>query len=261
MSESRGRTGRLKPAAPTLAAGWWRLCLVLAAACLSSAPALAGFGRRIGPAEETSVLPPRDPCSGALAFNHDASFENGYAWESYGAWPEYYGAWGEAFDLGACHVVCGAYWVSTLPGYYEGQLASLYVWEGGVTTEPGAVLFTRPDVQFDNIPLWPEIGQNDASIGASVSGEFTIGFWGNWGPPFSIAGFFIAADVDGAGGRPWTYIAPDLGVPSGWQHPNVVGPFDDCHSLGIGLYYDDVPSPAEASSWGRLKALFGHERR
>jgi hypothetical protein len=64
----------------------------------------------------------------------------------------------------------------------------------------------------------------------------------------------MAADETGSGGHPWTYIAPDIGVPSGWQPPNFV--FDDCHGLGIGLYYDDVPTRIEAPTWGTLKAPF-----
>ena len=110
---------------------------------------------------------------------------------------------------------------------------------------------------LENIPLYPEIGQNDAAIGYNVDGEFTVGFWPNWGPPYYGEGFYLAADEDGPGGHPWTYIAPDMGpYPSGWQHPRVLNLFRECRSVGIGLYYDEIPAPAEATSWSRLKSLF-----
>jgi len=229
---------------------------VILAASACCAAALADEAQTVGYRDHTLILPARDPCSGTLEVNHDDSFENGYCFEGSAASPEPYGSWGEAYDLGqCCEVICGSYWVTTVPQYWLGQAANIYIWEGGVTGEPGGVLFVLPDVVFENVPRWPEVGQNDVAVGVIVSGEFTVGFWGNW-EPYPWGGYFIAADEDGAGGRPWVYIAPGHGLPSGWQHPGVVPIFRDCRSLGIGLYYGESPTPVEAPSWGRVKRLF-----
>jgi hypothetical protein len=255
MSDSRTFPRRLRTSASVHSLRVRLGLAVVLACCLLPTAVSAAYERELGHNEATTIVPSRDTCSGILAVNHDSSFESAYAWESYGAWPEYYGAWGEAYDFGPCQVVCGAYWLTTTPTHYEGEPANLYIWEGGVTGEPGAVLFVLPDVVFQNIPFWPQIGQNDVSIGVVVSGEFTIGFWGNWGPPFSSADFYIAVDED-VDGHPWTYIAPDIGPPSGWQHPSVVGPMHDCRSLGIGVYYGDPPTPVDATSWSHVKRLY-----
>lgn len=216
-------------------------------------PAVADYTRTIGPGEATTILPLRDRCSGALEVHHDSSFEAAHAWEGAGAWPEYYGAWGEAYDFGPCQVVCGAYWLTTTPWIYQGDPATLYVWEGGLTGEPGAVLRVVPDVHFPNVPYWPQIGENDVPVELEVEGEFTIGFWGDWSS--QVAAFFIAVDQNGGGGHPWTYVAPEIGYPAGWHHPVDAG-WHDCVSLGIGVYYTAEPTPANATSWSRVKRLF-----
>lgn len=220
--------------------------------CLLTAAASAQHQRALDSGEETTIIPSRDLCSGTLAIYHDSSFETGWAWEGHGNTPEYYGAWGEAFDFGPCQVVCGAYWLTTLPTIYHGDPVNLYVWEGGVTREPGAVLLVVPDVYFPNIPFWPQIGANEVSVEMAVEGEFTIGFWGHWDTP--IADFFIAVDQNGNGGHPWTYVAPGLGYTPGWHHPSEV--WATCRSLGIGVYYDLAPTPVGATSWSRLKQLY-----
>ena len=55
---------------------------VALACCLAPAAASAEYGRALGAGEATTIVPLRDPCSGALAFHHDSSFENACAWES-----------------------------------------------------------------------------------------------------------------------------------------------------------------------------------
>ncbi len=69
-------------------------------------------------------------------------------------------------------------------------------------------------------------------IAADVTGEFTVGWWGNW--PGSLESYFVATDLDGPVGKPWTCVAPDIGHPSGWQDP---GPLFGLPitSLGIGV--------------------------
>jgi hypothetical protein len=234
---------------------WLVVTLVVSVLAVAAS---ADDARQLGPSDGTAILPPRAPCSGTLVVNHDASFESAYAWSGWSAAPEYYGAWGEAYDLGACQVVCAALWLTlAYHGWpYEGEPSTIYIWEGGITAEPGAVLFALPGVVFENLQTWPQVGQHDVAIGATVSGEFTIGFWPDWGPPPAPELYFIASDEDGADGHPWTYIAPASVYPSGWQHPNAVGAFEGCRSLGIGLYYDEPPTPVEAPTWGALKSLF-----
>jgi len=209
----------------------------------------------LGPSHETSIRPStRDDCTGGpLQANHDFTFETAYGWDYWGAWPEPNGAFGEAFDLGAGTIVCGAYWLTYYPALEVGT-ANLYVWEGGISGPPGAVVALVTDVAFDNIPLWPEVGENAVAIDHAVDGEFTIGYWPDWGPYPGEPGFFCAADESGPKGHPWTYVAPGIGLPSGWQDPDVA--FGDCRSLGIGLYFHEGLTPARGPTWGAVKSLF-----
>jgi hypothetical protein len=125
----------------------------------------------LGYSDETTVVGPGpDACAeGTLIYHHDGSFENGYAFDYGGVVPPYYGAFGEGYDLGPGVVTCGAYWLSTLPGYYQGEPSDCYIWQGGVYTPPGTVLGVAPDIVFDNIPVWPAIGQNDIALRARWS--------------------------------------------------------------------------------------------
>jgi hypothetical protein len=207
----------------------------------------------LGYSAETVVLGPGpDACAaGVLVANHNGTFENGYAWRTGGEAPPYYGAFGEGYDLGAGTVYCGAYWLSTLPGYFFGQTADCYVWEGGAGSAPGAVLGVVTGVQFDAIPVWPEIGQFDVDLNIAVSGPFTVGYWGNW--PGTLNAWFCAADTDGPGGAPWTCIAPEIGYPTGWSDPSIV--WGATQSMGCAAYFEQA-TPVEAETWGTLKSLF-----
>jgi hypothetical protein len=208
----------------------------------------------LGHSDDTVMVPAQgDDCSeGVLFHNHDGSAENGYAWSGAGTVPPYYGAFAEAYDLGGGTVVCGAYWLSQI-GYFSGEPMDCYVWEGGVTTEPGDVLCMIPGVVPGNVPLWPDCGQNDVEIGCCVSGEFTVGYWADFSD--QAPQFYICVDEDGPGGYPWTCVAPDIGYPTGWQHPGMVWG-DMTISMCIGAYFGDDPSPAESRTWGSVKALF-----
>jgi hypothetical protein len=77
--------------------------------------------------------------AGELVVHHDYSFENGWCWSFAGIEPPHYGALAEAYDLGPGCVRCGAFWLTNHGGYIS-RLADIYVWEGGITDEPGAVL-------------------------------------------------------------------------------------------------------------------------
>jgi hypothetical protein len=208
----------------------------------------------LGYSDETTIIGPGpDACAGGTLFaTHDGSFETGYAWEGeLGVVPPYYGAFGEGYDLGEGIVYCGAYWLTTMPFYPATDPSDCYVWEGGVDTPPGAVLGVVTGVSFSNIPLWPEVGQNDVDLNISVEGEFTIGYWGNW--PGMTCGYFCAADLDGTQGHPWTCIGPGIGYPTGWQDPSIV--WMPTRSMGCGVYFEQG-TPVESATWGSIKGLF-----
>ena len=188
----------------------------------------------LGYSTETTISEPdtRACSSGALHYNHNGSFENGYAWQYDGVVPPYYGCFGEAYDLGAVTVHCGAYWLTQI-GYFTGQRADCYVWEGGVTRPPGAVVGVVTGVLFSGIAYWPSISQHDVDLNIDVTGEFTVGYWGNW-PGSGPCGWYVAADLDGEQGHPWTNIAPGIGYPTGWQDPSIVWGYTP--ALGIGVW-------------------------
>ena len=49
-------------------------------------------------------------------------------------------------------------------------------------------------------------------------------------------------------------IAPGIGYPTGWGHPDLIWP--STQSLGIAAYFCEPPSPVESPTWGAVKALF-----
>ncbi len=186
-------------------------------------------------------------CTGALAHNHDGSFEHAYYWGL--TKPPHYGAWGESYHLGAGTVECGVFWFTTL-GYWVAEPIDLFVWDGGTHGPPTNLLWMMTEVVVPNYPLWPAIGSNEFEIGLRVERDFTVGYWS----PSGHGDLHIAADENGSGGQPWTCIPPGLGYPSHWQHPGVVHP--DCVSLGIGVTFTDEPTPAESETWGLIKSVF-----
>ena len=220
--------------------------------------------RAVGHSDATVVIPdPASNCAiGELHRNDDGSVENGFSWHYYGTRPPYYGAFGEAYDLGPGTVSCGAFWLTQV-GYYDGRPLDVYIWDGGVTREPGEVLSMVSGFIPTNVAMWPDCGQNDITLDCDVTGEFTLGYWGDF---FDVQHMiFICADQDGPGGHPWTCIAPGIAYPSGWQHPSIV--WGDCASLVIGPFFNRHPAgveefpeegpPAESPTWGQIKAIFG----
>jgi hypothetical protein len=231
-----------------------RLVVLSVALWLAASTTGAANFASLGYSDETTVVGPGpDACAeGTLFYHHDGSFENGYAWDYMGDQPPYYGAFGEGYDLGPGIVACGAYWLSTIPGQWQGQTSDCYIWEGGVGATPGTVLGVVPDIVFDNILLWPEVGQNDIELNISVDGEFTVGCWGDWWGR-DMNGYFWAADLNGVQGHPWTCVAPGIGYPTGWNDPSIVwGP---TRSMGCGVYFEQG-TPVESPTWGAVKALF-----
>jgi hypothetical protein len=168
-----------------------------------------------------------------------------------GVSPPYYGAWAEAYDLGSVTVECGVYWF-TQTAYMHPEPTDIYIWDGGVEGPPGSVLCMVPDVTGIQIAFWPSCAQNEIEIGCCVAADFTVGYWV---PPWGgDCPYYCCADENGTGGHPWTCIAPGLGYPTGWQHPDVVYP--DCVSMGIGVTVTEDPSPAESETWGAIKSLY-----
>ena len=224
---------------------------------------LAGAGDLgvLGGSEETVLIPfAGEDCIGGRVANHDGTFEGGYCWQFGGVVPPYYGAYAEGFEgMGSVGVECGIYWFSQV-GYFAGAPMDAYVWEGGFCTEPpgpynppGAVLCVVPGVVPTNIPLWPEVGENQVEFGCcSVGSDFAVGYWADFSQ--DICEWFIMGDDNGFGGCPWTCIAPGIGYPTGWQSIALI--FPGCLSLGIEATILEEPSPAESQTWGSLKALF-----
>lgn len=210
------------------------------------------------------VVPSETPCLiGDPVRGDDGTFENGYHWAYLAVQEPFYGAFGEGYDLGPGTVECAILMLTTVPGMYLGQSIDVYVWDGGVSAAPGEVLALTPGLVMGNIPFWPEVGRNEAEMGAEVEGAFTIGFWPNW--PGQEGGFYCAADLNGVKHHPWTCIVPGLGLPSGWQDPSVV--WDETASMGLGVKFsprsasvDEAasdPAPRPGPTWGAVKALFG----
>lgn len=131
-----------------------------------------------GHSDETNIIGTYgDDCIGNLYMNHDGSFENAYRWQFEGCQPPYYGALAEVFDLGQDAINRTAMWL-TQTGNFSGQPLDAYVWDGGIGSDPGAVIYFSQ---------------------------------GN-------CGWFVATDEDGPSGYPWTNVAPGIGFPTGWQH-------------------------------------------
>lgn len=106
-----------------------------------------------------------------------------------------------------------------------------------------------PGITDPCIGFWPSCAEIE--IGCCVSSDFAIGYWVNLE---GYCVYYCCADESGSGGYPWTCIAPGIGYPSGWQHPNVVLP--DCVSMGIGVTATEDPSPVENDTWGEIKSLY-----
>jgi hypothetical protein len=214
-----------------------------------------------GYSDNTSIITQDgDFCPGAvLVQNDDGTVENGYAWSFGGVVPPDFGAWAECYEA---DYVCGIQFGLTQTGYYMGQTMDVYVWEddGAAPPDnmPGNTLCAVLDVAPGPIALWPDVSIHDVQICCETPGRHFVGFWGNW--PMQQAAWFIACDENGPpAGCPSTNIAPGIGYPTGWNRVHVVPTFDDCKALLIREYAgegDCAPTPAESTTWGRIKALY-----
>lgn len=207
-----------------------------------------------------------DDCSGPLFYNHDCTFENGYAWRYGAIEPPYYGAFGEAYmpwgaasgsgprpqNIAPEDVECIVLWLTDIGGY-AGHTCDLYVWAGGVTFPPADVLCMVAGVDPGPPALWPDVSEHRLYAGLyETSPEFTVGYWGCW--PGQNNGWYVAADRNGYfTGYPWTCLAPGSGYGTGWTDPSLV--WGTTVSLGIGFTRGPHVN-VRSSTWGAIKSLF-----
>lgn len=172
--------------------------------------------------------------------HHDDSFEGAYGWTFDAVAEPYYGAFAECFD-GVGTVCQVQYWLTQL-GNQNGKTMDLLIWEDDHTGNPGAVLYLVPNVDPGPVARWPDVSRHDFDLDVLVPNDkWWAGYWGDWAG--EQAGWFVAADENGPGGGcPRTNIAPDIGYPAGWEHPNVVLPWEDCRALGIQVDFAEDPS-------------------
>ncbi len=241
------------------------MCRLFLAACLAVAVGWSDGPRApesqsLGSCDETVIRPCDRECPGGTLFHNYEELVDAIGWGWEGIQPPYYGAFGEAYDLGEGTIDCATLWVTQM-GDFTGQSVDLYVWDGGIDGPPGVVLALMPDRICENVPFWADIGQNDFPWGVPVEGPFTVGYWGNW--PGEVCGFLIAHDMS-CSGHPWTYVAPGIGYGTGWIDPSDV--WGVVSSLGLGGFFsprtssvEDFPAPdgsTQASTWGSIKRLF-----
>jgi hypothetical protein len=198
--------------------------------------------------------------SGILVYHHDDIFEDYRFYYTDNQEPPY-GALGEAFDLGAGTIQSGVFWLASIN--YNFVLADMYVWDGGISCEPGGVLAMVPGIEFEFTTQWPHEwwGICDYPLDLQVEGEFTIGLRAyNWPNQYPVC----PADTTGLAGRPWICIPPGHPWPEGWQDPSIIG--RTVRSLGFGVCFSSETSGVEdtydsepggnTSSWGLVKSLF-----
>ncbi len=259
--------GRLSAARAAIAsrARSLEICLCLAAGVgLGTATLAAGY-RSLGPGPAPVALeaeepqPPRE-----LRFHHDGTFEDAFCFQLAGVAPPHYGAFAEGFTSGRQDYLISeiALWVTQV-GYYGSEPLDLYIWHGGVAGPPGLVLYLSAGRQLQNVPMWPLVAENRLSVSALLPpGDFSVGFWANFSQ--ICCTWFIASDRSGNPGQPWVNVAPGVGFPSGWRHPEILWS-PPVRSLGLGAtvipYNLGVPEapPGEApvaSTWGRIKDLY-----
>jgi hypothetical protein len=186
--------------------------------------------------------------------NHDGTFENGYAWQYDGVQPPYYGAFAEGFvvDPPIC-TQATTYWFTQVGGYF-GQTMDMYMWydAGGI---PGDVAWVLTGIDPGSPAFWPDISEHTIEYEpvAWYDTKVYIGYWGNW--PGEATAWFVGVDQDGFGGDPWTYVAPGIGFPTGWQDPEIIWG-QTTQAFGMGFWYDVGTSAVENVSWGAVKATY-----
>ena len=196
---------------------------------------------------------PDSPCpSGLLCLNFDGSIENGYCWQYLFGLPPF-GAFAECCNPCCPACVCGIELLLTSTGA-PCPPCDLYLWNdsGGI---PGDVLSVTTGVNPCPVATWPNVSTHDFAISpVQTCGRIWCGYWADFSQ--QPCGYFIAADTNGFGGCPMTYVPPDIG-PGGWCDVSIFwGP---TQSIGIGLWYvpsECTPVPVEEGAWGRVKQMY-----
>lgn len=186
--------------------------------------------------------------------HYDGTAENGYAWSYGGIALPYYGAWAECYNYTGC--ICGIQTYLTSLGY-PCTILDAYVWEDAAGV-PGGVLSVTPGLNPCPVAVWPNVSVHDLAIQpAIVNGAYWVGWWADF--RYQPPAFFIAADLDGPEGCPFTNIAPGIGYPTGWSHVDLVFG-GHTTSIGIGAWQNPEcpPVPVQQSSWGSIKRLYGN---
>ncbi len=226
------------------------IALILA---ISLTPVAHGQQRlAVGPTQTRLLAPEQAGECGTVLFNTNGC-DAGYAWQLDGTAPPYFGAFAESF-AGVVEV-CSVLLDLSQIGNQSDQTMDVYVWDDS-DGQPGAVLCIEPNVDPGPIAFWPSLSRHaiELSEACCTSDEWWCGHWGNW--PGELAGWVLGADITGSGnGTPLTNIAPDLGLPTGWQHVSLAwGP---TQALCIGAEVRPCePTPVQTSTWGAIKALF-----
>ena len=234
-----------------------KVAAILAVFALAALPAMASAANQaaLGFSRNTTIIQAPTPDSQCnLDQQDDGTFENGYAWQYGGVVAPDYGSWAECYGNA---YVCTINYFLTQIGYYIGQTLDAYVWEdaGG---NPGNVICTVGGIDPGAPGFWPSITEHVVDVNCCANGSHFVGYWPNW--PGEAAGWFTASDEDGFGnGCPRMKVAPGIGYPTGWQHPNIVPTFAGCQDLGIretALADCGGPTATEQTTWGQIKALY-----
>ena len=216
--------------------------IVAGATGLARADAGVDPAAQIGPGAGISVLPPEHQRTAEEGFRgtlgwYDGTVENAYAWQNEGVAPPAHGAFAERVPaLGRLTAIV---FHLTQLGQQSGQTMDVYVWQD-VAGEPGNILAVVPGVDPGPVGLWPQVTEHevpfDLDLPPGPGAHVWVGYWGAW--PNQPAGWYVAADLDGLGGRSRTFVAPGLEWPQGWQDVSLV--FGATASLGIRARQDRI---------------------
>lgn len=191
----------------------------------------------------------RPGCS-SLVMNADETYEEGYAWRYGGIVPPDYGAFAERY-FGSSQL-CAAVFDFTATGAQMGQSMDIIVYNDAGNV-PGAVVF-RECVTPGPIATWPAVSRHTFPIHTVCTDDaWWIACWTIW--PGAVEGWYVAADLDGFGGFPYTNIAPGIGYPTGWNNVSIA--WRPTRALGIGAEIVRCDStPTIGTTWGKIKQMF-----
>lgn len=193
---------------------------------------------------------------GTWNLNSDGTFETAYAWQYGAVIPPDWGSFAECYAGSGATEVCSVILFLTQIGGYSGQSADVYVWEDDDGC-PGNVVCAKPN-RVPGIPaFWPDVSTHVIGIeGCCVDGDFWVGYWGRW--PGESAAWYVAVDLNGFGGCPFTLVPPGVGLPIGWHHVASIWP--EAQAIGIGVETNPCggvgDSVTRRTTWGSIKSLF-----